>query len=87
MVICVYWFYPETSGLSLEAVDVIFTEDYTSWRGAVKKSLELRKEAKRTGNKRNDLEHMRLSHAGRDGELVEKDLDRDMLEHLENAAN
>ena len=47
MAIVVYFLYPETAGLSLEAVDVIFTEDYTSWRGAIRRSLVMRKEAMR----------------------------------------
>ena len=55
MAVIVYFFYPETSGLSLEAVDVIFTDHYTSWRDSVKRSLIMRREARR-GNQ--DVQHV-----------------------------
>ena len=56
MALCVYFFYPETSGLPLEAVDVIFTEEYTTWRGAVKKSLEVRRNNKQGNLPLRDVE-------------------------------
>lgn len=55
MAACVYFYYPETSGMSLEAVDVIFTGDYTTWRGAVKKSLRMRKAIRRGDAQFEDL--------------------------------
>jgi hypothetical protein len=61
MAACVYFFYPETQGLSLEAVDVIFTGDYVNWNGAVKKSLRLR-QARRRGDVK--LEDLHLSNNG-----------------------
>jgi hypothetical protein len=57
MMVAVYFYYPETANLSLEAVDVIFIEDYAGWRGAVKKSLAMHKDAKG----RKDLEKLHLA--------------------------
>ncbi|KAM0754671.1 putative hexose carrier protein [Meredithblackwellia eburnea MCA 4105] len=53
MCIFVWWFFPETAGLSLEAVDEIFTDSsetpYISWRRAVKKSLDVYSNRKTRG--------------------------------------
>lgn len=87
MALYVYYFCPETSGLSLEAVDVIFTEDYTGWRGAVKKSVELRDNAKKSGHKTADLENLHLSHrAGGAAAMSEKEMLEKVEEvHIEDA--
>lgn len=61
MGVLVYLYYPETANLSLEAIDVIFLEDYTGWRSAVRKSIVMHKDAKRNAGARANLEGIHLS--------------------------
>jgi hypothetical protein len=64
----VWYFFPETSGLSLESVDLLFTTSgitdgggkdvgYQGWRQAVKRSVEMHKDARRAGH-RDELENL-----------------------------
>ena len=64
MCVLVFIYYPETGGLSLEAVDTLFVDTpeqpYVGWRQAVKRSIKMHR-------KRNIPEHLTFEHIPEQG--------------------